>query len=251
MASRVSWNVGDDMGSDQLPITIELECEVNVTKPGAAHRRCKSKGVDWAVFSREVERRAEEFSTSNKLCVRVKTFNEILRSVSRVAVGKTKPRKTNSTPMTPRIKTLVKKRNMLRRNLKTRREEWLEACRETKEAFKERRRGKWIEYFDELVQDQDYSKMWKVVGSLNGRPDSTPANEAMLLNGKTITSNLKKADIFMSHYRGIGRLSFSKEERDKNRLLKTWLRAPTVDLESTANFSMEELIQVMLMELIY
>ena len=173
--------------------------------------------------------------------MRVKTFNEILRSVARVVVGRTKPRKTNRTPMTPRIKTLVKKSNMLRRNVKTRREEWLEACRETKEAFKEEREEKWIEYLDELVQDQDYSKMWKVVGSLNGRPDSTPANEPMLHNGKTITSNMKKADIFMSLYSGISRLSFSREERVKNRLLKTWLRAPTVDEESTADFSMEEL----------
>ena len=53
MASRVSWNMGEDMGSDHLPITIELECEVNATKPGAARPRWKSKGVDWAVFSSE------------------------------------------------------------------------------------------------------------------------------------------------------------------------------------------------------
>ena len=152
--------------------------------------------------------------------MRVKTFNEILRSVSRVAVGRTKPRKTKSTPMTPGIKMLVKKRNMLRRNVRTRREEWLEACKKTKEAFKERRGEKWIEYFDKLVQDHDYSKIWKVVGPLNGRPDSTPANEAMLHNRKTITSNMKKADNFMSHYSSISRLSFSREERDKNRLLK-------------------------------
>ena len=92
-----------------------------------------------------------------------------------------------------------------------------------------------------MVQDQDYSNMWKVVGSLNGRPDSTPANEAMLHNEKTITSNMKKADFSMSHYTGISRLSFSREERDKNRLLKTWLRAPTVDEEGTADFSIEEL----------
>ena len=139
VASRVYWNAVVDMGSDHLPITIELECEVNATKPGAARPRWNSKGVDWAVFSSEVERRAEEFSTSDKLCVRVKTFNEILRSAARVAVGRTKPRKTNNTPMTPRIKTLAKKKNMLRRNWRTRREEWLEACRETKEMFKKER----------------------------------------------------------------------------------------------------------------
>ena len=67
-----------------------------------------------------------------------------------------------------------------------------------------------------------------------------PVNETMNHKGKTITSNVRKADIFMAHYSETSRLDFTKEERDRIREVKNRLRARWLDVESTRDYTMEK-----------
>ena len=69
-----------------------------------------------------------------------------------------------------------------------------------------------------------------VIKSLSGSsPDSLAPNEAIVHNGKYITSNAKKADTFAKHYADVSKLSFSKAEREKHKLLKRKLTTQTAE----------------------
>ena len=71
-------------------------------------------------------------------------------------------------------------------------------------------------------------KVWSLIKSLKGCPDTNSPNETMLHKGRSITSNKEKANIFASHYAQISRHNFSKEERNTNRQMKKAMERPTV-----------------------
>jgi len=67
--------------------------------------------------------------------------------------------------------------------------------------------------------------------------------EAMIHNGRTVTSNRKKEESrnLPQHYTKVSLHKFTKEERDVNRNLKKMLGSPTVDSEYCQDFTTTEL----------
>jgi len=94
---------------------------------------------------------------------------------------------------------------------------------------------------EDLEHCADPTKVWRIIKSLSGTPGSNAPNEAMNLDGRTISSDVGKANAFMSHYASVNRLIFSKEERVHNRECKAMLKSPSVDIEAGKDFTITEL----------
>ena len=63
---------------------------------------------------------------------RVEQFTKILHDAATTHVGRVKPRKKKRNLwMTPTVRGMIRQRNHLRRDLKNRKKEWLQACKET------------------------------------------------------------------------------------------------------------------------
>ena len=58
-------------------------------------------------------------------------------------VGKTHPR-NNSSWMNRAVRTAIKKRNRLRREVRTKRVEWLEACKEVQSLMSKAKQDAWM-----------------------------------------------------------------------------------------------------------
>ena len=56
-----------------------------------------------------------------------------------------------------------------------------------------------------------------MIKSLNGTPENSSPNNAMICNDQCITSDKRKADIFTQHYAGVSKVDMSKEDRTVNR----------------------------------
>ena len=145
-------------------------------------------------------------------------------------MGKTKPSKTKFT-MNPKVKALVNKRNKLRKEVKTKRKEWLEAAAEARLARAEAKETAWTEFVEALEVDDDVTKVWRTIKSLDNTSTSSAPNEALSHNGKTVTTNKAKADVFAKHYAKVSSLSFNKRERDEIRETKKKLYSHRPDLE--------------------
>lgn len=77
---------------------------------------------------------------------------------------------------------------------------------------------------------------------MSGTPDSMAPNEALIVDGKVITTNPKKADAFSKLYAGVSKLTFSKQERNRNRKLKVRMRRLIgADGENCRDFDLKEL----------
>ena len=177
--------------------------------------------MDWESFKLEVEERMNQDDPSDlSITERIIRFNEILIETGKKIVGKTKPGKKEKTWMTPTIRAAIRKRNAFRRNLKEKRKEWLEACKETREAILKAKEESWKEFLADTMDSSNEAQMWNVVRSLNGTPQSNSPNETMVSKGRRITSSKGKANAFIDHYAEVSKLKFDREDRTKNRLFK-------------------------------
>ena len=112
--------------------------------------------------------------------------------------------------MNPTIHTALRKRNNLRRRLKTReeRQAWLTACREANDQIQQAKADSWRNLLEDAVVSEDESKLWRIIKDLNGSPEDNAPNEVMVHKGKVISSNKKKADLLAQHYAAVSRLKF-------------------------------------------
>ena len=92
-------------------------------------------------------------------------FNEILTKAGNKHVGKTKPSRRRFT-MNPKVKALVRKRNQLRKEISTKRKEWLDAAAEVRVARAEAKETAWTEFVESLEVDDDVNKVWRTIKSL-------------------------------------------------------------------------------------
>ena len=147
-----------------------------------------------------------------------------MTDVARKTVGTVKPGRRARCWETPAVREAIRKRNRLRHCVKTRRKEWLDACRAAQEAISEAKTNAWRKVLDECTNSPDDTKMWRVIKKLNGTPETNSTNKAMVHQGRFITSDQRKADIFAIHYASVSNLRMSKCDRDKNRQLKSLMR---------------------------
>ena len=97
--------------------------------------------------------------------------------------------------MNPTVRQAIRQRNRLRRIVKTHRREWLEACIEAKEAVSKAMEESWKQFLEESLSTSSEAEVWNVVRTLNGCPQSNSPNEAMVHEGRRITSPVAKANV--------------------------------------------------------
>ena len=212
--------------------------------------RWKSQNIDWQNFRDEVENAFPYNHSHLSLRERITVFNDVLIEAGKAHVGKTKPTRRKFA-MNPKVKQLIKKRNMYRKIVATMRTEWLAAEKEVREAKAEAKVEAWSEFVENLEDSDDVSKIWRTVKALDGAPTSSAPNEALKIpvtdsktgktRTKTIVSSVGKADAFAKHYAKVSSLKFSAAERNQNRTAKQKINAPSVDDQSCSSFSLSEL----------
>ena len=82
----------------------------------------------------------------------------------------------------------------------------------------------WRQLLDDASHSQDDAKMWRTIRSLKDSPYSNSPNEAMIHGDRLITSNKRKAGIFVGHYSSAGKIPMTKKDQTENRALKERIR---------------------------
>ena len=202
------------------------------------------KDVDWSKFSEAVDAHQDIIRKEDNPKKKITLFNGALISSANLHVGKVKRPKRPKPWINPKVRALVRKRNKLWRERGPDkpgwRESWLEACGEVSDATREAKEESWRDLLEDSITGKSSEEMWKVVKTLDGCPDSNSPNEALLHKGRRITSNKKKADVFMQYYASVSKLNFSKQDRFINRKLKQRLSAAK-DSTDPPKLTMKEL----------
>ncbi len=76
LADKAQWTVGEDLGSDHLPITIELRCQTPVASDPHKRARWNTRDVNWQTFSEVVEESVCSFRAQDmNLRLRIRRLN--------------------------------------------------------------------------------------------------------------------------------------------------------------------------------
>ena len=241
--SKTSWKTSEAIGnSDHAPIEITINEQV---KPGPIFKgqvRWKSNGVDWPSYTTAVEEAISDSDlNSTDLPFLLSRFNNTILEAATAKVGKTKPGKTNKPWVTPKVRSAIRNRNRLRLRLKTHRKEWVQACQEAQATIKSAKTEAWQKVLEDATTIGDDSKMWKTIKSLKGTPESNSPNEAMVHQGHLITSDKRKADLFVNHYARTSKLVMSKADRLENRRAKKMIRQKREEGKTERPFTLNEL----------
>ena len=224
-SSKFTWRTSEAIGSsDHDPIEITLNEKISLQPIFKGIPRWKTKGVDWAKFTSEVDEQLDKMPDHTNVHRMAKDLEDVIIQTAQKFVGTTTPGKGRKPWITPEVKEAIKLRNKLRKNISKNREEWLAACKAAREAIIEAQENEWRKVLEDASESHNDTKLWKTIKSLNGTPDQSSPNEAMIYQDRTITSNKQKANIFMRHYTNIGRLRTTKKDRAENRLAKAALR---------------------------
>ena len=241
-SGKCTWSVEEDIGgSDHLPILITLNVGTHHQSISGRAPRWKSRGVDWSKFADAVNVEIDKIYSGKDTTEKISLFTKILNDAADEHVGKTKSGKKSKPWITPPVRALIKQRNRLRRSIKTKRKEWMDACEEAREAIKKAKAESWKEVLEDAINGTDERKMWTFIKSLNGTPDNNSPNEVMKHKGVIISSNNKKADIIASHYAKVSSHTFTAEERKLNLKCKRLLKSASANNHSCAKFNMTEL----------
>ena len=242
-ADRADWYPDQDLGSDHLPIIFNIRSNLALQQKISRPPKWRAN-VDLSSFTAELENEFLDLEEEPNIHRRVRRFQEKVIKAAEKHVGKTVPGKRRKGTMNPRVRDAVTKRNSLRENVKDHREEWIEACHNAANLMDEAKLDRWEETL--AGAEMQDPQLWRLVRSLNGCPDTNNPNEALLHNGRLITNNKRKADIFASHYAKVSSLNISGPERREttlklNRILEE--EPPGEDEEAPASspFTMKEL----------
>ena len=222
-SDKTTWQTIEPIGiSDHLPIELNVATTVTTSPTAKKAPKWKRSGVDWSKFAGAVEGAMADLPPEPDLQKRVARFARILSEAGMTHVGKTRPGKRTKSWMTPTVKGAIKKRNRLRRTVEQNREEWKQACAEVNEEIRIAKEESWKDLLQgaAIGEDGGEQKLWKIIKSLNGTPDTNSPNEAIINKGKVVTAPKKKANLFANHYAAVSRLTMTKEDRNANRAVK-------------------------------
>ena len=245
-SAKCTWSVDDEEigGSDHLPIITTVFASAKHQPITGKKPRWRSNGVSWNDYRETVEEILTATPVPASLEERLAKWNEALISSATKHVRKVKPGKRTKCWMTPKVRSLTRKRNALRKTIRATRKEWLQACKDVNLAKQEAKREQWVEVVSSAV-NADEQSMWKFIKSLNGTPDTNSPNEVLMVNGKRITATKKKADAFMHHYASVSSLKISRQQRRRYHLrLRRLLDKPDSSDQDFPEFSMQELKSV-------
>ena len=198
---NIKWNtiVEDDLGSDHSPIVIEIAQEPFSTIDNRNHRqRWKRKNVDRDAFRLATETDLSNGPLKGNFTARVDQFTKTLVAAGRKHIGKSKPGRQKFA-INPKVRRLVKIRNQLRKQVATKRAEWLEAALQVRQAREEAKIEAWSEFVESLEDPGQSTKAWRVIKTLDGVPDTSAPNQAITKDtpkGKVTISTNKKMQIY-------------------------------------------------------
>ena len=129
----------------------------------------------------EEQKKLKEQDTSVYIASCVANFVEWLTTSAEKVISKVKLKKLRKHWMNPHARAKVSK------EISTKKKEWRTACKEANDSTLEVKKQSCNELLSSAFPDQDPTKVWQIVKSLNGTSCTNSPNEALVHNSKTLT----------------------------------------------------------------
>ncbi|KAF0299012.1 8-oxo-dGDP phosphatase NUDT18 [Amphibalanus amphitrite] len=231
LARRTKWSIGPDLGSDHLPMLLEIR--TGGAPPKMIRKtRWSFKKADWLAFQEECEaafaEAGPEHESDQELATR---FHQALEEASVRHIPRGARNQPRPWALDPELKEAVDARRAARRDLRSgdrsAKERWVEAKRRAASVERRVSQRQFREYVSTtLNKHQSLGRVHKTLKMWEGASDDQHrAAESMEDGDRTLVSDRDKANAFNRTYATV-----SKQVRDRkvDRDTKTRLKASNV-----------------------
>ncbi|GFT45356.1 RNA-directed DNA polymerase from mobile element jockey [Trichonephila clavipes] len=248
------WSVLGNIGSDHLPIKIELK----KPRKGILTREMfwNFGKADWPSFAELTDKDFSSLPLSHQLNVNWLNFKAVVIRNAKETIprGNFKSFKATYMHNDPCLRALVDKRDKLFQNLKytnsdSIRVEFSKTNAEFKRLYAAKKRASWHEICSKIDARTYNSKLWSIAKSLSrDRPQVEVCNTILTVDGFPPNDDRATANILGSHYQKLNRLTFNKSGKNTERQAKSAVhkcrRSDLGDPVFLGDFSMHELLLV-------
>ena len=222
-------------GSDHLPILITVDCQVTMLNaPSCTELKWNWKSANFQLFAESVDEAVTAAPAAiheSSLDSISKFLNMAMIDVANKAICKVKCSfgiYIIKEWMSRDIREAVKRRNALRRDITSKRAEWIEACMTVRDMVRESKENRWKEFLEDFDSSSNPHKIWSTIKSLSRNSTASIRNETLVHEGREYITNKAKEDAFLQRYAATSRLSIPKACRINNSVRRS-LIGPIVE----------------------
>ena len=218
----LSWKTEITLGSDHLPMKIELKRDTEVRAPKRTFVNLSR--ADWDTFKQETEELFLSEEEPSDTHSGEKVFRKILNTASahNIPSGRIPKAKPNIPPAASR---LIKQRDETRRNNPHSKDiPTLNARIDF--LISKQRMEKWKEHVATFDRKTNVTKLWKTIGAITGKKQSAPPNQGIKFNEKQIKDASSMSNAFNIQY---ARPMNHKTEKDNRKISRNIKKQPLND----------------------
>ena len=241
----VEWKTdSDSMGSDHLPITIEVNCSKATIKRKS--KKYSYKKANWIQYQDLISQKLDRSKIPRTCKAKLKTLTRTVTEAAKASIpmGHSK----NRVPWwTPEVQEAVNKREEAKETAhlsEEHRQRWIQQNADTKRIINNAKTNSWREYCTQLSMSTDASAVWNTIKAMDGRGYVESSCAAITRNDKTLTSGKQKAKAFIKEYAAVSNVKSGKEDRSFARKTRSLVRKKCpCDSGACVPFDMKELDQ--------
>ena len=214
LSRRAQWSLGPDLGSDHLPVRVEVRA---ATAPPRRVRKTRwsFRKANWPAFQAECERELTPKEGEDPPPRTVQEQADRLEKIILAAARRHIPRGARADPrpwaLDPELEEAVRERRSARSALRSddpaSRDRWIAAKKAAAEIEQRIRRDRFREFVTStLNKPASLGRVSKLLKKWErSNDDQHRDGQAMEVAGKTITSDRAKADAFVREYAGVSK----------------------------------------------
>jgi ribonuclease HI len=224
MAEKCKWKTTKSVGSDHLPILIDITIgEIRVPRNKFKGKpKYSLKTADWMEYREAVD---EAFRTSwllhENVHVAAKLYTQLLTQVCDKVFPKGHLKRDAKAWWCKEVQEIIQLRNKAEAEAgqsEGKRSEWRSLRKKAEEVILQAKTAHWRKYVEDLNPSVDPGKVFGVIRAING-DSRTPSHQALKVGGKLITTRAKKADTLLKTYLSNCRPDVRSEEEKKAHLV--------------------------------
>ena len=246
LLDKMEWKTVNELGSDHIPIILTYQDDISRVNEKPKYK-WRLKDANWEAFAREVEAQIPSHYIRKNVNKMEKRLRKAILKAANKHVRKRKITQTTRACITPEIKTMIERRNKLKKDVGRNRKDYIRVSKKVVEMMREVKSARWMDYVDQLSQKSDVREFFGTIRALDGRVQPQNRNEVLEVDGVSHTTDSAKAEQFAKTYRRFSKLPVRKSDRQVRK--KIWRHAKRKDTileESEKDISMEEMDRVIM-----
>lgn len=214
------WTVLENLGSDHLPVLIELKKRQLV--PTSKDKQWIFKKADWQLFTEIIDNEIRRKPLSDCVEMNWSSFRDIILTAARKSIprGQLKNKKPYITSKSPLLQPLLGERKRIFEtrdtgNNKLARVELNKINAKIKRLYAQIKRDKWNDLCSSLDSRTSDGKLWKLVRNIsNEQPQEEQSNTIQNEVGELAENDEEAANLLGLYYQNISRLDFTNENKN-------------------------------------